>query len=161
MQWQDIIAMAQDLAASPPSDDLHQILLRSAVSSAYLATYHALARSNADLLVGGSEAERSRPEWSRAYNALGGDCPDRRLQGDYSGYPQAIRDFAAVFLDLHRQRLLADEDPAATFTAAQAQAWVERADGAINAFLAAGPAQRRSFALEILLRPPGTEEPAG
>ena len=69
--------------------------------------------------------------------------------------------FAAVFLDLHRQRLLAAEDPAATFTAAQAQAWVERAAGAINAFLSAGPAQRRSFALEILLRPPGAEEPAG
>ena len=89
MQWQEIIAMAQNLAASPPSDNLHQIRLRSAVSSAYLLAYHALARSNADLLVGASEAERSRPEWSRAYNALAGDCSDQRLQGDYSGYPQA------------------------------------------------------------------------
>lgn len=67
MQWQDIIAMAQDLGA------------------------------------------RSPPEWSCVYQALAGDCSDRRLQGDYSGYPQAIRDLAAAFLDLHRQRLLADE----------------------------------------------------
>ena len=127
MQWEDIIAMAQDLAASPPPNDLHQILLRSAVSSAYLAAYHALARNNAHLLVGGSEAAHSRPEWSRAYQALGGDRSDQRSQGDYSGYPEAIRAFAAAFLDLHCQRLLAYEDPAATFTVAEARAWVERA----------------------------------
>ena len=31
MQWQDIIAMAQELATTPPSDPLHQIHLRGAV----------------------------------------------------------------------------------------------------------------------------------
>ena len=159
MQWQDIITMAQDLAASPPSDRFHQIHLRGAVRSAYLAAYHALARSNADLLAGGSDAERSRPEWLRAYHALGGDYSDQRLQGDYSGHPEAIRAFADTFLELHNQRLLADEDISVTFTAAEAQAWVERAAGAINAFLSADPLQRKSFALEILLRPPGTQEP--
>ncbi len=46
MQWQDIIAKAQDLATTLPSDPSHQIYLRGAVRSAY----HALARSNADLL---------------------------------------------------------------------------------------------------------------
>ena len=159
MQWQDIIAMAQDLAATPPSDRFHQIHLRSAVRSAYLAAYHALARSNADLLVGSSDTERNRPEWLRTYQALGGDYSDQRLQGDYSDYPEAIRALADTFLDLHQQRLLADEDPSATFTAAEAQAWVKRATDAINAFLSADPMQRKSFALEILLRPPGAEEP--
>ena len=129
MQWQDIIAMAQELAATPPSDRFHQIHLRGAVRSAYLAAYHALARSNADLLAGGSDAERSQPEWLRAYHALGGDYSDQRLQGDYSGYPEAVRAFADTFLELHHQRLLADEDISATFTAAEAQAWVERAAG--------------------------------
>ena len=67
MQWEDIIAMAQDLAVTPPSDPFHQIHLRGAVRSAYLAVYHALARNNADLLAGSSETERNRPEWLRAY----------------------------------------------------------------------------------------------
>ena len=159
MLWQDFIAMAQDLAATSPSDRFHQIHLRGAVRSAYLAAYHALARSNADLLVGASDAERDRPEWLRAYHALGGDYSDQRLQGDYSGYPEAIRAFAGTFLDLHQQRLLADEDISATFTPAEAQAWVERATDTINAFLSADPMQRKSFALEILLRPPGVEDP--
>ena len=99
------------------------------------------------------------PSGSRTYQALGGDCSDQRLQGDYSGYLEAIRAFADTFLELHHQRLLADEDPSATFTAAEAQAWFERAADAINAFLSADPMQRRAFALEILLRPPGAEEP--
>ena len=159
MQWQDIIAMAPELAATSPSDRFHQIHLRGAVRSAYLAAYHALARSNADLLVGASDAERSRPEWLRAYHALGGDYSDQRLQGDYSDYPEAIRAFADTFLERHHQRLLADEDPSAVFTAAEAQAWVQRATDAINAFLYTDPMQRKSFALEILLRPPGEEEP--
>ena len=159
MQWQDTIAMAQDLAATPPSDRFYQIHLRSAVRSAYLAAYHALARSNAELLVGDSDTERNRSAWLRTYQALGGDYSDQRLQGDYSDYPEAIRAFADTFLDLHQQRLLADEDPSATFTVAEAQAWVERATDAINAFLSADPAQRKSFALEILLRPPGVEDP--
>ena len=159
MQWQDIIAMAQDLAATSPSDRFHQIHFRGAVRSAYLAAYHALARSNADLLVGASDAERDRPEWLRAYHALGGDYSDQRLQADYFDYPEAIRAFADTFLDLHQQRLLADEDPSATFTVAEAQAWVKRATDTINAFLSADPMQRKSFALEILLRPPGVEDP--
>jgi len=159
MQWEDIIAMAQDLAVTPPSDPFHQIHLCGAVRSAYLAAYHALARSNADLLAGASDAERSRPEWLRVYHALGGDYSDQRMQRDYSDHPEAIRAFAGTFLDLHHQRLLADEDPSATFTAAEAQAWVERAADAIDAFLSADPLQRKSFALEILLRPPGAQEP--
>ncbi len=138
---------------------MHYIHLRGTVRSAYLAAYHVLARSNTDLLVGASDAERSRPEWSRAYHALGADHSDQRLQGDYSGYPEAIRAFADTFLELHHQRMLADEDPSATFTPAEAQAWVERAADAINAFLSADPMQRKSFALEILLRPPGAQEP--
>ena len=160
VQWQDIIAMARDLAATPISAPLQQIHLHTAVHSAYLAAYHALARSNADLLVGASDTERIRPGWLRACQSLGGDYSNQRLQGDYSGHPEAIRMFADTFLALHHQRLLADEDPSATFAAAEAQAWVERASDAINAFLSADPLQRRSFALDILLRSPGAQEPA-
>ena len=159
MQWQEIIARAREFATTQPSDPFHQIHIRGAVRSAYLAAYHALARSNADLLAGASDAERSRPEWLRTYHALGGDYSDQRLQGDYSGYPEVIRAFADTFLDLRHQRLLADEDPSTTFTAAEAQAWVERAADVINAFLSADPMQRKAFALEILLRPPGAQEP--
>ena len=90
--------------------------------------------------------------------ALGGDRADQRLQGNYSDYPEAIRTFANTFIALHHQRPLADEDPLAAFTAAEAQAWVERAADAINAFLSADPMRRGAFAIEILLHPTGAQE---
>ena len=51
-----------------------------------------------------------------------------------------------------------DEDASVIFPAAEAQTWVERAADAIKAFLSTDPMQRKSFALEILLRPPGALE---
>ena len=73
MNWEEIIRFAREMAAKTPADDLHQIWLRLSVSSAYYAMYHGFARSNADLLVGSSEAERNLPEWTRTYMALDGD----------------------------------------------------------------------------------------
>ena len=158
MNWRELIDLAREHAAAPPSNQLQQTRLRLAVSSAYYAVYHALARSNADLLVGASETERGLPEWRDAYMALRGDHADQRLQGDYSDHPEAIRTLADTFNALHHQRLLADEDPSATFTAAEAQAWVERAADAIHDFLSADPTQRRAFAIQILLHPTEAQE---
>ena len=42
MQWQEIIARAREFATTQPSDPFHQIHIRGAVRSAYLAAYHAL-----------------------------------------------------------------------------------------------------------------------
>ena len=72
------------MAATPPSDCLHQIRLRLAVSTVYYAMYHALARSNADLLMGPSETEVNTPEWNRVYMALGGDSAHELMQADFS-----------------------------------------------------------------------------
>ena len=50
MTWQNLIKLAREMAAATPSDHLHQARLRPAVSSAYYAMHHALARSNAGRL---------------------------------------------------------------------------------------------------------------
>ena len=60
MQWKELSALAREMAATPPSDRLHQTKIRLAVSTVYYAMYHALARSNADLLVGPSETGGQR-----------------------------------------------------------------------------------------------------
>ena len=70
MKWKELIALAREMAATPLSDCLHQTKLRLAVGTVYYAVYHALARSNADLLVEPSETEGSASEWSRVYAAL-------------------------------------------------------------------------------------------
>ena len=62
------------MTCAPPYDPLHQPQLRLAVNTVYYAVSHALARNNADLLVGAaSESGRSLPGWTRTHAALGGD----------------------------------------------------------------------------------------
>ena len=151
MKWQNIIELAREMATTQPSDHLHQARLRMAVASAYYAMYHALARSNADLLIGPSETEGSSPEWSRVYIALGGDAAFELMQADFSRRPEVVRHFVDAFLTAHHQRLLAEEDPATTFTADQARDCIDRAEVAISEFLSAQPEQRRAFAVQLLL----------
>ena len=134
MNWQNLIKLAREMAAAPPSDHLHQAHLRLAVSSAHYAMYHALARSNADLLAGSSEAERNLPEWARTYTALGGDSAADRLPGEWRSYVEGIRNFLETFVVLNGQRLAAEQDPVTTFTADEALAWIEQAEAAITPF---------------------------
>ena len=139
-KWQSIIELAREMAVTPPSDYLHQARLRIAVGNAYYAMYHALARSNADLLIGPFETESGTPEWSRVYTALGGDSAFELLEADFSRYPEVVRRFVDGFLAAHERRRLAEEDPAA-----------------ITEFLSVEPEQRRAFALQLLLNRPSEE----
>ena len=150
MKWKELIALAREMAATPLSDRLHQTKLRLAVGTVYYAVYHALARSNADLLVEPSETEGSASEWSRVYAALGGDSAHELIQADFAKHPEAVRLFADTFLAVHHQRLLAAEDPVTAFTTDQARDWVDRAETAIAEFLTVESEQRRAFALELL-----------
>ena len=157
MEWQSIIELAREMAATQPSDHLRQARLRMAVGSAYYAMYHALARSNADLLIDPSETEGSSPEWSRGHTAQGGDSAFELMQADFSRQPEAMRGFVDVFLAAHHQRVLAEEDPAATFTADQARDCIDHAEAAITEFLSLEPKQHRAFAVQVLLDRPSEE----
>ena len=79
--------------------------------------------------------------------ALGGDSAHELMQADFSCHPAAVRRFAEVFLAVHHQRLLAEEDPVVTFTTAEAQDRIQRAQAAIAEFLSVEPEQRTAFAV--------------
>ena len=150
MDWQNLINLAKEMAANPPSNPIHQTQLRLSVSSTYYAMYHALARSNADLLVGSSDADRDKPEWTRTYMALGGDAAVERLQEDFTGYSEEVQNFVETFIVVNEQRLLAEEDPAVTYTNEEALAWIERAETAIAGFVSADEAERKGLAMHLL-----------
>ena len=154
MKWKELIDLAREMATTPPSDHLHQTRLRLAVATVYYAVYHALARSNADLLIGPSETEGETPEWNRVHLALGGDSAHELITADFSRHLEAIRRFVDVFLASHHQRVLAEEDPTTTFTADQARDCIDRAEVAIAEFLSIEPEQRRAFAVHLLLYRP-------
>ena len=112
--------------------------------------YHALARNNADTLVGSSDADRRLPEWTRTHMALGGDAAIDHVQEDFTGYAQGIRDFVETFIVVDEQRLLAEEDPAVTYTNDEALAWIERTETAIAGFVSVDAEERKSLAIHLL-----------
>ena len=73
-----------------------------------------------------------------------------RVEGDYIGYGEDIRNFVEEFVLLNRQRSLAERDPQVTYTADEALAWIERAENAVTTFLSSDPSQRRALALRVL-----------
>lgn len=75
MNWKELITLAREMAEIPPPHHLHQTWLRLAVGTVYYALYHALARSNADLLVAPPDTEGGAPAWNRVHAALAATWP--------------------------------------------------------------------------------------
>ena len=128
--------------------------LRRAVSSAYYALFHCLARSCADAVAGGSQAPRNAAAWRQAYRALEhGEARKRCSRVDVMrAYPVAIRNFAEHLLAMQADRHAADYDPYASFDRYEVVDALDRARRAIDGFLAAPPEDRRAFAVYLLTK---------
>ena len=66
-----------------------------------------------------------------------------------------MRAFASAFTNLQELRHLADYDPAAVFTLADAQSVVDTAEGAMTDFDAAPPDERTAVLALMLINPRG------
>ena len=139
------------LRAAPQAQD--SAYARRAVSTAYYAMFHCLARIGADRL-GNGRAVRLRPATRQVvYRALQHGrarqrCRNRRL---IAAYPEAVRGFAEHFADVQADRHRADYDPAASVSVSEARRSVDTAERLIQAFQNAPEADLRDFALRILL----------
>ena len=147
-----LVAAARALldAGRRRTDDAH---LRRAVSTAYYAMFHCLARVCADRLAtsrGEPLRSRTRQNVYRAllHNRARQRCRDERL---LAVYPAVIREFARGFAQLQAQRRSADYDPKVVFRAAEAQKSVDEAERLIHALLDAPEGDLRDFALRVLL----------
>jgi len=72
-----------------------QAYLKRAVSTTYYAMFHCLARTCADLMIGGTGAQRSMPAWTQAYRALDHGIARNVLSNAQLiiHFPQQIQDF--------------------------------------------------------------------
>ena len=153
MDPDDLLRIAADLvdanAGEPRPTDL-----RRAVSSAYYALFHCLARNCADAADGGSQAPRNAAAWRQAYRALEhGEARKRCSRVDVMrAYPVAIRNFAGHFLAMQADRHAAEDDPHASFDRYEVVDALDRARRAIDGFLAAPPEDRRAFAVYLLTK---------
>ena len=99
----DLLLIAHQLASGVVGNRRgrpRQAELRRAVSTAYYALFHTLARCGADLVAGSTKQHRSQRAWRQAYRALDhGETRKRCTQKTrLAEFPTEIQVFADAFL---------------------------------------------------------------
>lgn len=147
----ELITTAKRLARFGPNKP-RQADLKHAVSTAYYAMFHTLAKECADRLVG-TGARRSQPAWVQVYRALEhGLAKQACLRAAKLGFPQPVVDFANTFEHLQVERHRADYDPDARFSRTETILLVTDAEQAIRRFRSAGLQDRTAFSALALLK---------
>jgi len=144
----DLVATARRLAKASRGKP-RQADLKRAISTAYFALFHALARDTADLLVG---VGPSRPDkaWAQAYRALGhGFAKNACGQVRALGFPPAVCACADAFVTLQQARHDADYDPRHRVSRADAMAAIALAEQAIRDLRTAPRKYRLAFAIQL------------
>ena len=94
MDWVELIRASRLLAGGQPSQEA----LRRAVSTAYYAMFHALATSNADLIVG-ARTPVNQSDWIATYRSLQHYRAENPLHGWPHLFSPQVRNFATVIGD--------------------------------------------------------------
>ena len=145
MDWVELIRASRLLAGGQPSQEA----LRRAVSTAYYAMFHALATSNADLIVG-TKVQVNQSNWIATYRSLRHFRAENPLHGWPHLFSLPVQNFAVVIGSIKTERENADYNPVVNFAQNQVITWIDRAEQAIIAFNAASPQERSMVAIATL-----------
>jgi hypothetical protein len=146
-----LIVTARKLARSSPRRP-RQAELKRAVSTAYYALFHALAKDAADLMVGVGP-NRPRQAWSHIYRSLQhGDAKNACESARNLSFPPPVVAIAESFLMLQQERHDADYDPDSRVLRADALAAIDRAGTAIEGLRSATRHDCKAFAVHLLHR---------
>ena len=157
----DLIRIAEQLASGAIGSGVgrpRQAELRRAVSAAYYAMFHALARCCADTLVGTSPARRNRQAWRRTYRALEHGFAKNQCanQSALHVFPPQIQRFGELFVIMQQLRHAADydpdPDPETDFDRSHILQLIAETSRAITSFQSADVIDRRAFATFVLMR---------
>ena len=145
VDWNNLIRAGEDLL-NPPGGQPTDEHIRRAVSNAYYAMFHALAASNADILVGTPPDALSAEAWTRVYRGLDHGRARRELQQLKSGLSVEAQYFAGVFTLSQENRHLADYDPGVVFAVRETAISLEAARYACGSYLQADRRERAIIA---------------
>ena len=141
----ELIRASRKLANGNPTQEA----LRRAVSTAYYAMFHALAASNADLIVG-PRTLTNQSAWTATYRSL----RHFRAQNPLYGWPHffsgPIQEFAFVISGIKDERENADYNPVVDFSLEEVMSWIDRAEKAIAEFNASSAQERSMVAIATL-----------
>ena len=151
MELEHLLQIATDLAEINTRRPRRADLCR-AVSTAYYALFHCLARTCADSLAGRSRSVGNRPMWRRVYRALEHRQAKTRCENVPPSFPEEMRDFGQTFAELQSKRHLADYDPDYPIRKSDVIADINDVRTAIDRFLATPASVRRDFAIHVLMK---------
>ena len=139
--------LAKSKSKRPRQDDL-----KRAISTAYYALFHAMARNNADRLVGTS-VNRADKAWRQTYRALNHtDAFKACGQLRQLGFSASLIDVGDAFRSLQEERHRADYDPMHRVTLADAGAAIDSAEIGIAMLKAASRKDQTALAAQVLFK---------
>lgn len=148
---QQLLGTARRLAQANPSKP-RQADLRRAISTAYYALFHALAKECADRFIGTS-AGVSQEAWTQVYRALAhGFAKEQCRKAGKLGFSAPVVQFADTFASLQEERHRADYDPDASYSRADVLVAVANAEQAMRDFRHADKYDRAAFTALVLFR---------
>ena len=129
ISWRNLIFAGRDLLnpqrnGEPPTDE-H---VRRAISNGYYGLFHALASSNADVLIGTPHDPITAAAWTRVYRGMDHGPAKRELRQHRQEFSTGAQNFADLFGELQDRRNSADYDPGAVLTGHQATVWLAMAE---------------------------------
>lgn len=154
MNPEDLIALAKELVHRD-SGRPKQASLKRAVSSAYYAVFHALARECVERTIGFRFSsprywETVTPLYRSVDHGAAKSLFNRLLNDTTS--PAELKDFARSFIDLQAERVRADYDPRPSFTRWESHGTVANAERAIKQIQALSDDIRRELAVQLITR---------
>ena len=128
-----------------------QTNLRRACSTAYYALFHALCSSCASALT----SKATRRAWIHVYRSVEhgiakNSCTNKEVMRHF---PDEIKDFANMFVQMHEKRHRADYDPDEKFLKSAVSNDIDAVESVIEAFKNTPLRHRRAFAAHVLLKP--------
>lgn len=157
MSPQDLISIARHLAGGgvvgsrgrPRQTDLCR-----AISAAYYAMFHTLARCGADLIAGATYPGRNQSAWEQTYRALEhgqarSQCRNRSVMAQFT---LEIQRFGRHFVDMQRHRHYADYAPNTDYHRLAVVSLIDETARVIAEFNNVPAGERRAFAIHVLFR---------
>lgn len=123
-----------------------------AVSTAYYALFHCLARACADSLAGRARKVGNRPAWRQVYRALEHGQARKRCENVPSRFPDKVRKFGQTFAEMQSKRHFADYDPDRPVRKSEVIADLKDIEVVIVRFLETPRGVRRDFAIHVLMK---------
>lgn len=111
--------------------------------------FHALASSNADVIVG-PKMPSNQSDWTAIYRSLRHFRAENPLYGWPHLFSPPIQNFAVIIAGIKRQREDADYNPDVSFDQNQVATWIDRAERAIHDFNTSTRQERSLVAIATL-----------